>query len=353
MYCQNCGAQFESNFCPNCGAPKDSAGMDPAQRTQKSVPDVLAKPRKLTRRWWFWVLLALTVAVLATALTRTGGTGSGTFVPPRKTQKATATEPESAASLEQAQEPFTVSDTVLLDEGGIRVVATGISGEKWFGREIAVLAENDTDRAIAVQVRGVSVNGAMISPIFPCTVEAGKKANDAIPISRTALDKAGIRSIRSIELRIRVFDAENWNTILEGEPVVIPTSAYENGAQEFDESSLIVLEQEGIWLTVRGEGEQDSVWGKGVELLIKNDSGRDVTVQLRGVSINGYMFEPVFSCDITDGKLAYTTVFFSEEALKLNGIEQIERLEFSVQVFDMRTWHSIFQSSPVSVTFPF
>lgn len=350
MYCQNCGTQFEGNFCPNCGTPKNPDEKDTSNIAQDRPAHAQVKPRTLTSRWWFWVLLVLLVAALATALTRTGRTGDGTTVVPRKTQQAAAPQPESAAS--STQEQLAIAQTVLLDEAGIRVIATGVSGEKWFGREIAVQAENNTDRAVVVQVRGVSVNGAMVSPVFSCNVEPGKKANDAIPIYRAALDRAGIRSIQLVELRIRVFDAENWNTILEGKPVLIQTNAYEGGTQEFDESGLLVLDQNGIQLIIRGE-EDDSVWGKGVGLLMKNDSGRDVTIQLRGVSVNGYMFEPVFSCDITDGKLAYTTVFFSNETLDTNGVEQIEWMEFSIQVYDMNTWHSIFESEPVSVTFPF
>ncbi len=340
MYCINCGTQFEGSFCPNCGASKDAG----------------SKPRKLTSRGWFWVLLVLLLAALVMALqAKAGRTGDDSAAAPSKTAEETAQEPESGAVTAQfqSQEQPSIPETVLLDKDGIRVVATGISEEKWFGLEITVAIENNTDRTIAVQVRGVSVNGAMVSPIFSCNVAAGKKANDAIPIYRTVLDKAGILSIQSIELRIRVFDAENWSTILEGEPVAIQTGACEDGTQEFDESGLVALDQNGIRLIVRGEGEQDNVWGKGVEVLIKNDSGRDVTVRLKDISINGYMFEPVFSCDVTDGKLAYSTVFFQSETLDINGIETIETMEFTVLVFDMRTLHSVFESEPVAVTFPF
>lgn len=59
MKCMQCGTEFESPFCPRCGAP--------AQAVPQQVPQAPVKPpkkkRPIYRRWWF-ILLAILVAFI-------------------------------------------------------------------------------------------------------------------------------------------------------------------------------------------------------------------------------------------------------------------------------------------------
>ena len=368
MYCQNCGTQFEGNFCPACGMPRNPAVHGARQSPQTDAQHAQAdEARPLTKRWWFWALIAVTVIALG-----------GAFLWPnaKKTDAAQEKSPAQIAAAAAATQkpaptatprqglaagalfgqkdtapvPVGLAETVLLDRDGIRVVATGLSEHAWIGPEIAVLVENNTGQAITVQARDVSVNGAMITPVFSCDVAAGKKANNAISFYQTDLDRAGIVSMRTIELKILVFEAEDWDTILETDAVRIVTNAPDE-AQVFDESGYVALDQGGIRLIVRGVSAEESFWGKDVSVFIENRTGRDVTLQLRNVSLNGFMMTPFFSCELVDGKVAYTAISFSSEDLEANGIDDFETLECSLLVFDMDLWDTIFESGLFTVTF--
>ncbi len=75
------------------------------------------------------------------------------------------------------------------------------------------------------------------------------------------------------------------------------------------------------------------------------------SIQARSVSINGFMVEPMFSCDVAAGKQAYDSLTFLESNLTENGIESIDNMEISFHIFDAESWDTILDSEPINVSF--
>ncbi|HWP22213.1 MAG TPA: hypothetical protein VN417_05650, partial [Candidatus Cryosericum sp.] len=93
MYCKNCGNAFEGRFCPNCGAPAEqtqtpSAPVPPVEQNER-----VSQP--ITKRWWFWVLVALTIVVLVLSLTNKKGKEAKTAVEATSPTEFTAAEKQS------------------------------------------------------------------------------------------------------------------------------------------------------------------------------------------------------------------------------------------------------------------
>ncbi len=372
MYCQNCGAQFEGSFCPNCGAPRGAVqNFSQGNGPQGAPVPTPAEHRPLTGRWWFWVLLIGTMAVVATLLFQRMDprTQQNVEVAAEPTQHvAEAEEPEpavqaevlpvAAATEQPTEEPtfqqtdVTLEETVLLDQDGIRVVATGLVEEEWLGPEVSVLIENNSNKPVIIQASYAAINGAMVYPILSSEVAAGKKANETISFYQSDLDIAGITRIQTIELVLLVLDNESYETLITSQPIVLQTSAPKE-PQVFDDSGFILVDQDGFRLVVIGISEEENYFGKDVMVFIENNTGRDIMTQLRNVSLNGYMIEPLFSCTVVDGKVAYSEVTFMQEDLEANGITAFEALECSVLVFDAVTWDDIFESDVKTVNFPF
>ena len=89
----------------------------------------------------------------------------------------------------------------------------------------------------------------------------------------------------------------------EQEPVKETTPAVEVSAPKPASASIeeaVILDQNGIKVTAKNL--EDSLYGPSVTLLIENDSGQDLTFQARNVSVNGYMVDSMFSCDVVNGK---------------------------------------------------
>ena len=222
MYCPNCGTQHNGKFCPNCGAPAGQP-VNEAPNPVRQEPEQPRASKSITARWWFWVLVAATIGALsltllpssdskkdvqidrsaAGAAADAGALVSGTIA--TVAEESTDVSEESPAAVAEVADinpdEVTVSEQVLLDQDGVKVTLQSLELDGWFGPELKLLLENDTDKAVTVQVLNVSVNGAMVDGYLSCSLSAGKKANDVLTLSDTDLANSGIDVISTIELR--------------------------------------------------------------------------------------------------------------------------------------------------------
>jgi len=66
------------------------------------------------------------------------------------------------------------------------------------------------------------------------------------------------------------------------------------------------------------------------------------------MSINGFMVTPLFSSTIYDGKMAVSEITIFESDLTDNGIEAVEEVELSFQIYNDETWETIVDTDPIS-----
>ena len=165
------------------------------------------------------------------------------------------------------------------------------------------------------------------------------------------LERAGITTIADIEFAFHVFDSDSWDTIFDSEIIKIETSAAEGFSYTFDDSGKLVYNENGLEIVVKGLSDENSWLGPSVLVYLSNTSDRDITVQARDVSINGFMVDPFFSCDLLAGKHAVDTITFSSSDLEENDIASIETLELYFHVFDLESWDDIFNSPPITIEF--
>ena len=266
---------------------------------------------------------------------------SGTTSPSTTTEAAT-TKATTAATTAPSNEP-TIQEQVILEQDDIIITAKSIE-DSWMGPELKVLIENNSNSGIMVQARDVSVNDIMVSDMFSADVAAGKKSNDGITFMLP--DAAGIEIIKKIEMRLVVMDGSTWNTILETEPIVLETSA--DYVQQYNDSGEEIMNAEDIRVVFQ-DIDSDSLWGADLVLFIDNGRKDNVTVQVRDVSVNGFMVTAMFSADVMSGKKAYDSISFLSSELTENGIDELEEIEFRFTVLDAGTWKTIYDSEIVTI----
>ncbi len=109
-----------------------------------------------------------------------------------------------------------------------------------------------------------------------------------------------------------------------------------------------IFNQDGIKISTTGY-DPDGFWGPAIKLLIENDSEKNITVQARNGSVNGYMIDYQMSCDVIPGKKANDTLEISRSQLESSGIDTLADLEFSFHIFDSESWDTIIDSDIIHI----
>ncbi len=202
-----------------------------------------------------------------------------------------------------------------------------------------------------IQTRNSSVNGIMVDFMLSCEIDVGKKANDSITIFGDALRTADIQVIKDIEFNFVVMNKDSWDTLFDSETIQLTTQGSDSYTQQIDRDGFTAFDQDDVKVIVKQLDDTDSFWGADLYLLVENNRDQNITIQLSDTSINGYMVDPIFSCDVLVGKIAFDEITFLESDLEENEIETIEELEFKLKIFDMDSWDDIINSDAIVIAF--
>lgn len=301
--------------------------------------------------------LAITLALmLAMSLVACGGSSGGEVKKPSNVTTGSNTgDTQQVEQTEKNEEPekteVTISEAVLVDEAGVKITAKRLETDGIFGPEIKLLIENDSGKDLTFQCRNASVNGYMVETMMSVDVVNGKKANDGLTFMESDLEACGIDAIADMEFAFHIFDMAEWETYLNTNAIQIKTSIADTFEYTYDDSGDLAYEGNGVKIVVKGLAEDTSIFGPSIVVYIENTGDKDVTVQTRDVSINGFMVDALFSCDVVAGKRAVDTITFMDSDLEENDITAIENVELSFHVFDMAEWETIVDTEVVNITF--
>ncbi|WP_296036751.1 hypothetical protein [uncultured Gemmiger sp.] len=254
-----------------------------------------------------------------------------------------------ASEAEQETQDVTLAETVLFDQDGIRVTATGLSTDSLFGPELNLLVENDSAQNIVVQPNYCMVNGYMMDGLLSADVAAGKKANDTLDFLSNALARCGIETITDIELDLVVSDGDSWQTLYETGPVILQTSAAGQYTQTYDDSGEEIYNQNGI--RVVAKSVNDDLFGMGIKFYLENNTDKAVIVNADNVSVNGYMMTDLFYSDLAPRSHAVDTLTLLGSELEDNHIDTITDAELSLQITDADYYQTIDSTAPITLHF--
>lgn len=246
-------------------------------------------------------------------------------------------------------EKITIEQQVLLDRDGLKITATEFVEDFIWGEGIKVLIESSAERDLGVNCKAVIVNDYMISDLFSSTIAAGKKANETIYLSSSALEAAGITNIGKVELYFHVYNPDTYEGLFDADPVTIQTSAFDNMDNQPEDAGNVLYEQEGIKIIGKYVNE-DSFWGTAVLLYLENSTQKNVTFSCEDMSINGYMVEPLFYAEVFSGKKAVDEITIFSTDLEENNITEIETIEVKFRIFNSESYDTIVETDPIEIT---
>lgn len=259
-------------------------------------------------------------------------------------------EKSSSSSSEKLNTKAQIQEKVIVDRDNVKITAKSIEYDG-FGVDIKLLIENNSSQNITVQTRDFSINGIMLDPSLSADVAPGKKANDSITLYESELKNTKITTIKDMEFSLNIFNADTYDDIFVEKGIKLETDA-KNYTQEYNTDGKLIVDQNNIKIYALKLDDKESFWGADLMLYIENNSDKNITVQARDVSINGFMIDPSFSADVNAGKKAYDSITFFESDLKDNNITDITELELKLVAYDSDDWlNDVFETENLKINF--
>lgn len=254
--------------------------------------------------------------------------------------------PTLTDSTTTGQEPV-LQEQVIFDRDGIRITVKDMEENTMTGTDIRLLVENGTDRNIVFSGDLFVVNGVTVPGYLYAEVAAGTKTNDAIELYTDVLKSAGIHQIRTLRgYDARIVDTDTYETLVKV-PLELTTAHADEGDLVPDESGVELYRDQEI--TVIAQMLSEEFYGRTVQLLVKNETGKDIIVEAENISVNGYTLDAWLYDTVVADTVRYCQLDLFEMGLAENGIDQIETITFRLNFLDAASYETIARTEPLTV----
>ena len=111
----------------------------------------------------------------------------------------------------------------------------------------------------------------------------------------------------------------------------------------------VLLDNQDVKITYNGIVDD---WAdKEIKILIENKSSRDLCIQVRNFSVNGYMVDTICSADVTAGNKANSYIKMTDRSLTENNISTINKIQFNFEIIDANSFSDSYSSDQVNMEF--
>ena len=188
----------------------------------------------------------------------------------------------------------------------------------------------------------------MITDTFVAEVAAGKKTNETMNLSSTALNAAGIDVIGQIEVYFHMYDSETWDDIAKTDCITIKTSMYDQMDKTVDDAGQVLYDKDGIKI-IGKYVDETSFWGAGIVVYIENNTDKNVLIQVDNLSVNGFTLgSAIFSSDVYAGKKAFDDITLFSSELEENDIKSVEEVTLTFVIINPDTYDTISRSDEIT-----
>lgn len=119
-------------------------------------------------------------------------------------------EPDFTAPPATTNTSFVFEEAVLVDNEQCKfIIKSAPYSDPYWGKQIKVYIENNSDSTLMFATDKFSINGYMVSVLFATEVTPGKKENSVITIFSEDLEANSIEDIENIEFELTIYDVNN------------------------------------------------------------------------------------------------------------------------------------------------
>ena len=249
---------------------------------------------------------------------------------------------DSEAASEPVEEVPEFEEITVVDNDECTIKITGLDPDGFWGYTLDTYLENKSeDKTYMFSVISASVNGVESDPFFATEVAAGKKKNDSISFLDDSLKNNGVGDITDLEMTFKVYNSDDWSDDDAARETVQVYPLGEDKATKFKredlDSDTVLVDNDNIKVVVTGY-EDDSIWGYSVNLYLENKTDEELMYAVDDVSVNGFMADPFWAKSVGPGKVAFTSMSFSDSDFEENSITEVNEIEMKFKVYDSEEW---------------
>ena len=227
-----------------------------------------------------------------------------------------------------------IEETVLVDEGGLKITALNIDYNYLSGTHIGVniMIENNTGYDITLLSDEGGVNGYMLDASLAVDVRNGESVNDCISFYTSAIKRCDIETISFFEFKFRA-ESENYRINdgfrLRTDYVMLKTTAFDTYATNYTVDGTVIYDKNNIKVAVK-DINYDYHW---VLLFVENKSDAICTISEKDMYINGKEFWSLAHCELIPSE-RYTVMIleYSDDDMEEYGITDINEMKISVEI---------------------
>lgn len=260
-------------------------------------------------------------------------------------------ESSGGGTQSSAKSKATIEETVLVDEGGVKITATSFDPEAVLGPELKLHLENNSGKDLTIDSSLVEVNGYMITGLLGADVENGKQVDSEINFLPLGLGRTGITEFADMKITFRMYDMETLEDYLITDPVELKTSIADSYDRTFDDSGDVIYDENGFKFVKKGFVEDDPYDDPGILLYVENNTEDAVLIHSVDVKVNGESVDETFSCPMSAGAHAIAAMTFEAQDFENLGIEEIKEVELNFHIVEWENWDTILDTPILKITF--
>lgn len=230
-----------------------------------------------------------------------------------------------------SQEVVSIENICIYNANNVSIYVTGIK-ESWLSYDIGIYIENNSTLNLGFNARAYGVNGVMTgNNIYDmdCDIAGGKKTNATINIDKSFLKDNEIGAIGYIDVLFWAYDNDQSYKSFDTGQIQIQTSNYSNTQAHYVTGDTI-YDQNGIKI------DRIANDGNSMTYAVLNNTGNYFDFDVENITINDFtssdMDFDLMNVITLNGCQSIFTIKPSNDFLSTNGINKIEKMEFSLNI---------------------
>lgn len=202
-------------------------------------------------------------------------------------------------------------------------------------------------RFFTIMAAALMVSGMPVMPVMAKETTTEEKTSEAVEETKDSTEAESEAS--SSENRISEID----KLIQDLEKQIAELKAERKQLRESDVTEVgdVIYQDDSVIITYDGIKEDEYGDGYSINFITENLTDKKISVQYEDASLNDFMFYALYSADMAPNKKSKDGIDIYEYDDEYCSMEDLECLEFRVEILDGDSFDEISISDPVTINF--